>query len=584
MKRIVAVVLALMIILALPVYASAAGDMLPSGIAPEGLRKEINKFVAEHEDTTVGMAVAVFNRDEMLYRSYYGYADKNVGLAVNEETVFEWGSVTKLLVWVSVMQLWEQGKLDLDADVREYLPDGFLGNLQFDTPVTMLHLMNHNAGFEDSIVGMLTPEEENIIGLETYLSTIQPQQVFAPGEVTAYSNWGVTLAGYIVERISGVPFYAYVQDNIFDPLGMEHSALNVDLTDNVWVKEQRGMLECYTGSGALIPDCMHYFNVYPAGMCTSTLEDLTAFAMALLDRESPLFADPATYDTFMEPTAYFGDTDIPLNHHGLWAQEFFSVHVIGHGGNTIGCSSNLHLDLENGIGMVVMTNQSNEQIYNWEMPELVFGPCRHERLEFAGYVSTSRTVFRGPLKLYQLTGIYYLTPESNEGRLCVLSQSDGLTKITVPSGGGDYLVTTLPRLILQYLPLLLWAAALVFSLISLIAMGISALVWKLRRRYRVRPLRKWASFSCTALLLPFVGMVPAVLSLLTSEQWLRWQYQAVFGSFLVFAGLYVLLAVSGIWKMWKKRSFSVLYAAVILALMIGVFNIFYWEIGCFWLI
>lgn len=583
MKRIVAVVLALMIILALPVYASAAGDTLPSGIALEGLRKEINKFVAEHEDTTVGMAVAVFNRDEMLYRNYYGYADKNVGLAVNEETVFEWGSVTKLLVWVSVMQLWERGKLDLDADVREYLPDGFLRNLQFDTPVTMLHLMNHNAGFEDSIVGMLATDTHNIMSLEAYLTQIQPRQVFAPGEVTAYSNWGVTLAGYIVERISGKPFYRYAQENIFDPLGMEHSALNADLSDNPWVQTRREELECYTAEGVLIPGCVNYFNCYPAGMCTSTLNDLTAFAAALMNRESPLFSDPATHDALMTPTAWFPGTEIPMNCHGLWALESYGVPVLGHGGNTTGCSANLLLDLENGIGMVVMTNQSNEQIYNQELPELVFGTCRHERLEFTGYVSTSRTVFRGPLKLYQLLGTTYLTPADSEGFLCVLHETDGKTVITVPHGQ-DYQVRTLPELILHYLPLLLWAAALVFSLISLIAMGISALVWKLRRRYRVRPLRKWASFSCTALLLPFVGMVPAVLSLLSNNQWLRWQYQAVFGSFLVFAGLYVLLAAAGIWKMWKKRAFSVLYVSVMLALVIGVFNIFYWEIGCFWLI
>lgn len=583
MKQVISAILVLLLLFLSPMTAFASGVTLPSGVETSSIGSRIEAFVSEHEDTTAGMAVAVFDRSETIYRNWFGYEDKAAGLKVDAETVFEWGSVTKLLVWVSVMQLWEQGRIDLDADVRDYLPDGFLRNLEYGTPVTMLHLMNHNAGFEDSIVGMLTPDEENIIGLETYLSTIQPRQVFQPGTVTAYSNWGVTLAGYIVERISGMPFYAYVQDHIFDPLGMEHSALNADLSDNPWVQTRREELECYTTGGVLIPGCVNYFNCYPAGMCTSTLEDLTAFAMALLDRESPLFSDPATHDALMTPTAWFPGTEIPMNCHGLWALESYGVPVLGHGGNTTGCSANLLLDLENGIGLVVMTNQSNEQIYNQELPELVFGPCRHERLDFTGYVSTARTVFRGPLKLYQLLGTTYLTPEDSEGFLCVLHETDGKTVITVPHGQ-DYQVRTLPELILHYLPLMLWAAALVFSLISLIAMGISALVCKLRRRYRVKPLRKWAALSCATLLLPFGAVVPAVLSLLSNNQWLRWQYQAVFGAFLVFAVLHGVLAVCGIYKMWKRRSVKVFHIAVAASLVIGIVNILYWELGYFWLI
>lgn len=166
-------------------------------------------------------------------------------------------------------------------------------------------------------MGMFTHREERILSLEDYLTAIQPRQVFAPGQATAYSNWGVALAGFIVERVSGVPFYEYVRENIFFPLGMDHSALNASLSDNPWVKEQREKLQCYTADGTLMPESMVYFSMYPAGSCTSTLEDFTAFGRALLDRESPLFHESSTYDAFLEPTSYFGDTEIPLNHHGM---------------------------------------------------------------------------------------------------------------------------------------------------------------------------------------------------------------------------------------------------------------------------
>lgn len=403
-KKITALLLALMLILnlSMPVAAVSADPALPSGIEKENIGAEIETFTMAHADTMGGMAVSIFDRTGLIYQNYFGYADKASGLAVTSDTVFEWGSATKLLVWVSVMQLTEQGKMDLDGDIRQYLPEGFLKNLCFDEPVTMLNLMNHDAGFEETLIGMFTHREDRILSLEDYLTAIQPRQIFAPGETTAYSNWGVALAGFIVEQVSGMSFYEYVHENIFTLLGMAHNALNADLSDNPWVKQQRQSLECYTADGTLMPESMIYFSMYPAGSCASTLEDFTVFGQALLDRESPLFRDPATYDLFVEPSSYFGDSEIPLNHHGMWAIQMYDAAVIGHGGNTAGCSSYLLLDVENGVGMTVMTNQANELIFNQEMPELVFGKYQGEALDFTGFAMNARTIYGGPLKLQKL--------------------------------------------------------------------------------------------------------------------------------------------------------------------------------------
>ena len=105
--------------------ARAAAPKLPSGIEVEELGGKIEEYVSEHENTTAGMSVSVFQGVDTVYTGCFGYADKEAKLAVNQDTVMEWGSITKLLVWVSVMQLWEQGKIDLDADIREYLPAHF---------------------------------------------------------------------------------------------------------------------------------------------------------------------------------------------------------------------------------------------------------------------------------------------------------------------------------------------------------------------------------------------------------------------------------------------------------------------------
>ena len=136
----------------------------PIAVAEEAegdLAASLDAFIAEHESTTAGLAVSIFTADETLYETYTGFADVENRLSIAQDTVFEWGSTTKLLVWVSVMQLWEKGLIDLSADIRTYLPDSFLTNLRYETPVTMLHLMNHRAGFQEQIADLVLRPGEN---------------------------------------------------------------------------------------------------------------------------------------------------------------------------------------------------------------------------------------------------------------------------------------------------------------------------------------------------------------------------------------------------------------------------------------
>lgn len=128
--------------------------------------------------------------------------------------MYEWGSISKLMVWVSVMQLVEEGKIDLKADIQRYLPEDFITNLRFDKPITMIDLMNHQAGFQDTYF-IQTPHKSELTSLEATLRTRQPKQVYAPVEHTAYSNWGAALAAYIVQRVSGMDYVSYVHDHIF---------------------------------------------------------------------------------------------------------------------------------------------------------------------------------------------------------------------------------------------------------------------------------------------------------------------------------------------------------------------------------
>ena len=542
----------------------------------------IDRYVEAHEDTTAGMAVAVFDQSTELLRKYYGFADVERKLPVDAETVFEWGSATKLLVWVSVMQLYEQGKMDLEADIRTYLPEGFLKNLDYDTPVTMINLMNHNAGFQECYVDLFIKDSAYISGLGEALQKHEPAQIYEPGTVTAYSNWGVALAGYIVERVSGVPFDAYVRRNIFEPLQMEHSAVSVDLSDNAWVKEKRGELQCYTTERELIPDCFYYITLYPAGMCTSTLEDFETFARALLDENSVLFQSPQTRTELFTPTAHFGETGIPKNFHGFWMISF-GTPTIGHGGNTAGCSSYLLLDMEKKLGAVVMTNQAQESIYNTGMMELIFG--QYKRGLYSGDESvpgiyrTARTVRKGPLKFLSIS---YRGGELEDDVLWTLDESSGRRKIIYSYG--DYIEVPTGVFVLEIGLLLLWVAAVAASVITLLWRLVRLPIRKLRKkeptRYALSGWRISAAVLQLLALLMFLWVWSRVSALALADTY-AWMF-AVIGVLGIFM---FALSVYGIFK-GRKAALKLrqrLCNGMISILLLGtVANICYWNLFMFW--
>ena len=237
--------------------------------------------------------------------------------------------MTKLTVWVSVMQLWEEGKIDLDEDIRTYLPEGFLRNLRYDKPLTMLDLMNHQSGFDEAPLYMQGDKS-----LEDLLLQYQPIQSFEPGTTTAYSNYSTGLAAYIVERISRQSFVDYAHKHIFQPLGMERTAIAQDLSDNAYVQAKRKEVKGYAADGSLLGDALYEVGLYPVGRATGTLSDLQKFAQALLSRKT-LFSRLETWEKLYTGTSYYPGTDIVRNAHGFWASEF-AVTVLGHGGNTSG--------------------------------------------------------------------------------------------------------------------------------------------------------------------------------------------------------------------------------------------------------
>ena len=571
-----------------PATALAEEQKLPSGTDRDKIGQKIQDYVKEHEKTTSGMATAVFDKDGTIYQGNFGYMNKEKGVKADDGSVFEWGSVTKLTVWISVMQLWEQGKINLEEDIRTYLPEGFLKNLRYDKPITMLDLMNHQAGFDE--VSMYLQDDKSI---EEILKEQQPIQSFEPGTVTAYSNYGTGLAALIVERISGQRFVDYAHDHIFQPLGMDKTAILPDLSDNSYVQKKRQESKGYDIQGKVLRKDSFIVGLYPIGAATGTLKDLEKFAQALLARKT-LFERPETWSTLYSPSLTYPGTDTARNAHGFWANEYGTT-VLGHGGNTPGFSSRIMLDLEHGIGYIVMTNQSTEQNYNFQMPELVFGPrktaSKETQEQFSpGYYRTLRNLNQGPLAIFKMipASADYLQEPSDDQLLpnnfWTIYQSQGKTRIAVAVA--DYEKVSDFDFFKDYVVLGLAGLGIIYALGLLISsplLGVYRLIFRKKQEQPDHVWKVWNILTAVGVLafpinlfLMFVAQASGDFSEIA-----QWRY-------ILFAGLGLFLAGCAIYPFLSKAKKGLgkgrLFLTVLTSLsaLTIVANILYWSLYQWW--
>ena len=409
-KRMIAGLTAAAVLASVSTAVMAARNETPSGIPIDEVGSRIEQWASENENEYPSFAVAVVNGGDLVYSGAFGYIDIGNGIeATPDDTVYEWGSCSKTLVWVSVMQLWEQGKLDLDKDVREYLPDGFFQHLSYDEPITMMNLMNHNAGWQETTRPIEVKNENEVLPLKEALQAIEPVQINPPNKTMAYSNYGAAVAGYVVECVSGMDFCDYVHENILEPLGMEHTAINPTHSDNDYVCEQRKKTRSYkTGMQTVdLGNRLNYISAYPAGAATGTLSDLMTYAQAFVDDDAPLFENPETQKFMFEGTSFYGDSDIPICCHGFWCDEY-AVRTYGHNGATNAGQANMTFDPESKTGLVILINEPQGNEFMNDVPYMVFGELatdkynfgKNEKINFSGYYLSSRSTYSGMLKFF----------------------------------------------------------------------------------------------------------------------------------------------------------------------------------------
>jgi CubicO group peptidase (beta-lactamase class C family) len=298
-----------------------------------------------------GAVVVVVRDGGVLFEKGYGFSDYARRTPVDPKaTLFRPGSVSKLFTWTAVMQLVEAGKLDLDVDVNRYLD--FKVPSYRGAPVTLRQLMTHRAGFSETARDLLTFGKAPP-PLGEVLKRYVPPRIFAPEEGPGYSNYGASLAGYIVERVSGVPFERYVQQRIFAPLGMTSSTFQQPLPPELAPRMSTGyQTRDHAGPGFEIVD------MPPAGALSASGDDMAHFMIAHLQEGRYGDARVLSPQTarMMHTTLWKAFPDLNGNALGFYQQNINGHRVIAHGGDTEFFHSDLSLFLDDGVGLFVSVN------------------------------------------------------------------------------------------------------------------------------------------------------------------------------------------------------------------------------------
>src|SRR5579859_3501850 len=314
----------------------------------------------------VGATVLVMKDGQELLKKGYGFSDVTKKSPVDpDSTMFRLASISKLFTWVSVMQLAEQGKLDIDADVNKYLD--FQIAPAFGKPITLRNLMTHTGGFEEVVRNIILVDPKKSASLRDFLIANQPHRMYPAGEIPAYSNYGVGLAGYIVQRVSAEPFEQYVSEHIFLPLGMKHSSFNEPLPADLVSYASDG----YRANTEKPAIGFEIFQPAPAGGISSSAADMGRFAMALLnggELDGQRILKPETRDLMWTPQFRTSDS-LPPACMGFYQTWRNNLHFIGHGGDLIAFHSIFLMEPREKLVLFISYNSAGSAAR--ERPELL---------------------------------------------------------------------------------------------------------------------------------------------------------------------------------------------------------------------
>jgi CubicO group peptidase (beta-lactamase class C family) len=358
--------LALSIITFSMIAASGVVNASPVSLqSPAGTAREINPQTVEtffdvafetqrldHE--LVGATVAVVKDGEIVFKKGYGFADLEQRTPVDpDKHLFRIASVSKPFTWTAVMQLVEQGKLDLEADIQTYLD--FEVPKTYPEPIRLKHLLTHTPGFEDQGTAGFAKTSDEVMPLSEYLPAHMPARVRRPGTYVSYSNYGSAVAGYIVQRVSGMAWADYIQQNIIDPLQMTETNVHQPMSADHKAHHAKGY--SYSG-GQYKPTDFWFEHEAPAGVISTTANNMTTWMLMHLNEGSfndiSILKPETVIQMHSELFRQHPDGQPVL--HGFYRSDRNGIEIFGHGGDVNQFHSNLSFVPKHNLGIFVSYN------------------------------------------------------------------------------------------------------------------------------------------------------------------------------------------------------------------------------------
>ena len=372
-----------------------------------------------------GAAIAIVHEGEVVYRSGFGRREVYHEVPVeSERTIWRIGSITKFLTGIAVMQLVDRGLVDLDADVNRYLTDMQVP-ATFAEPVKVRHLLTHTAGFDQIGLGRHARRPEDVVPLGAFLRD-NLIRIRPPGELTTYDTYAITLAGHIVEQVTGLSYEEYLRRHLFRPLAMHRSSIAVPpaLQNDVAVG--------YGFAGTWEAEPWEYMNTDPASTVNSSVTDMANLMIAMLEGgrfEGRQILSESSVDAMLTQQ-FTNHPDQPGYGFTLFEDDSYGVSAFSHGGSMTGFGAFLFLVPEHRLGVFIASNQESGSLAHVALarltaalfPEQAPRPALRERLpgrsdlsRFAGRYANSMYHHTDPTRGWRIQP-FDLTVDA-EGRI-----------------------------------------------------------------------------------------------------------------------------------------------------------------------
>ncbi|UII76242.1 beta-lactamase family protein [Flagellimonas sp. HMM57] len=305
-----------------------------------------------------GASFIIVKDGKTLLKKGYGYTtlDKNAKTVNPDSTIFRIGSITKTFTITALLQLKDKNLIDIHKDVNQYLKSVKVPTT-YSEPVTASHLMTHSAGF-DELRGRVVYEKDQQISLETFLDG-KLIRLRKPGIVSAYSTFGIALAGLLVEDISGLSLEEYMKKNIWQPLGMSMTSIELP-------KHQNNNLSIgyEYENGINVPQPWEWYHTFPASSINSTTADMGKYLqmhlnLGKLNNTKILNTETALS---MQTQQLSVNSEVYGFGYGFYEKNQFGLKAYNHGGDMLGYSSFITLVPEINLGIFVVHHHENTNL------------------------------------------------------------------------------------------------------------------------------------------------------------------------------------------------------------------------------